>query len=136
MSLRRLLGIWLLLVVVMSANGIFRELVLRPSIGSNAADVMSAVIGTVIILLGTRYFLRPLAGQPIQQLAIASAVLVVLTVAFEFLFGHYVDHKSWEELAGNYALWRGRLWPILLLILALTPFLWGRVPTNVPNTPQ
>ena len=55
MSLRRLLGIWVLLAVVMSANGIFRELVLRPSFGSTAADVMSATIGAVIILLGTRY---------------------------------------------------------------------------------
>jgi hypothetical protein len=53
-------------------------------------------------------------------------MLVVLTVAFEFLIGRYVDHKSWADLVGNYAIWRGRLWPIVLLVLALTPFLWGR----------
>jgi branched-subunit amino acid ABC-type transport system permease component len=126
MSLRRLLSVWLVLVVAMSANGIFRELVLRPRVGRSSADVLSAVLGIAIILVGTRYFLRPLAGRPTKYLAITSAALVALTVAFEFLFGHYVDHKSWEELAQNYALWRGRLWPILLLTLALTPFLWGR----------
>jgi len=126
MSLRRVFRVWLVLVVAMSANGILRELVLRPRVGPSSADVLSAVLGIAIILVGTRYFLRPLAGRPTKDLAITSVVLVALTVAFEFLFGHYVDHKSWEELAQNYELWRGRLWPILLLTLALTPFLWGR----------
>ena len=50
----------------------------------------------------------------------------MLTVLFELLFGHYVDHKSWAELAANYALWNGRLWPIVLAVLAFTPFVWGR----------
>ena len=40
--------------------------------------------------------------------------------------GRYVDRKSWSELVVNYAIWRGRLWLIVLATLALTPFLWGR----------
>lgn len=126
MSPMRLVGAWVLLAILMSANGIFRELVLRPSLGSTAADIISAALGIAIILLATRYLLRPLVGRPMSQLAGASAILVALTVAFEVLVGHYVDRKSWSELVGDYAIWRGRLWPIVLLILALTPFLWGR----------
>jgi hypothetical protein len=110
----------------MSANGVFRELVLKPALGATSADILSAVLGIAIILGGTRYFFRPLAGQPTSQLLLISVVLVVLTIAFEFLFGHYVDRKSWSELAANYALWRGRLWPIVLLSIALAPFIWGR----------
>jgi hypothetical protein len=55
-----------------------------------------------------------------------SATWFVLTVAFELVFGHYVDHKSWTELADNYAIWRGNLWPLVLASLVRAPFIWGR----------
>jgi hypothetical protein len=126
LSLPRILGCWLLLAVLMSANGIVRELVLRPRVGAAQADVLSAVIGTAVILTVTAYAFRPLAGAGLAELARISTILVALTVAFEFLFGHYVDGRSWRELAGNYAIWRGRLWPAVLVIVALTPFIWGR----------
>jgi len=126
MSIRRLVGSWLALVVAMSMNGAFRELVMRPRIGPDAADVISAILGAGIMLSGTWLFFRPLAGETTAHLTRASLLLVVLTVAFEFLFGHYVDGKSWSDLFANYAIWRGRLWPVLLVLLALTPFLWGR----------
>lgn len=122
----RLLGIWALMAVAMSANGIFRELALKRLVSPAIADVMNAALGIAIILLITRWLLRPLAGRSIAQLAIASLLLVGLTVVFEFAMGRYVDHKRWAELRENYALWRGRLWPLVLLTLALTPFLWGR----------
>lgn len=53
-------------------------------------------------------------------------IWTTLTVAFEFIFGHYVDRKSWSELAANYAIWNGRLWPLVLLSLILAPFIWTR----------
>jgi hypothetical protein len=126
MSLPRLLGVWLLLAVLMSVNGVFREIVLRPTMGSTAADALSAALGIGIILTTTGLLFRPLAGESTAHLAGVSALLVGLTVAFEFLFGHYVDRKSWAELVANYAIWRGRLWPIVLLSIAVAPFLWGR----------
>lgn len=129
MSLIKLLGLWVILAVAMIANGIFRETVLQPQFGSPAADVLSAVLGIIIILAVTRPFLKPLAGSTPSELLIVSVLLVILTVIFEFTFGHWVDGKSWSELAGNYAIWRGRLWPIVLLVLAATPFIWAR-PSN------
>jgi hypothetical protein len=57
---------------------------------------------------------------------VVSAFLVVLTVIFEFAIGRLVDHRSWSELLGHYAIWRGQLWPVLLLLIAVSPFLWGR----------
>lgn len=125
MSIRRVLGTWLLLAVTMSANGVFRELVLRPALGSRA-DILSAVLGVAIIVLITRWLLRASAPLPVASLAFVSALLVILTVAFEFLLGHYVDRKSWSELAASYAFWRGQLWPLVLAVVALMPFLWGR----------
>jgi hypothetical protein len=125
-SLGRILGVWLLLAIVMIANGVFRELALVPALGAANAEIASAILGVAIILGITRWSLRRLAGAPTSELVRMSALLVGLTIAFEFLFGHYVDRKSWTELVANYSIWEGRLWPIVLVTLALTPFLWGR----------
>jgi hypothetical protein len=117
---------WVVLAALMTANGILRELVLRPRIGVAAAGIGSVMSGAVIILLGTRYLLRALRGASGAALAAASVALVVLTVVFEFSFGHWVDGKGWSELTAAYAIWHGEPWPLLLALLALTPFIWGR----------
>ena len=131
LSLPRVLAFWLLLAVVMSANGIVRELALVPVVGRTRAGVLSAALGIAIILVVTRVAYRSPADQSPRtwkQLSPAgvSFLWFGMTVAFEELFGHYVDGKSWTELAANYALWRGQLWPLVLLTVVLAPFLWGR----------
>ena len=126
MSLPRTLGVWLLILPLMVANGIFREIVLVPALGRRPADVASAAIGIAIILLVTMPFLRRARDRSTAALARVSVIWLVLTVAFEFLFGYYVDLKSWAELVGNYAIWRGNLWPLVLASLVLAPFIWGR----------
>jgi len=42
-----------------------------------------------------------------------------MTVAFEFLFGHYVMGHSWHRLLQDYDLHQGRVW---VLVLAWTAF--------------
>jgi hypothetical protein len=100
MLLPRVLATWCALAALMTANGV------------------------AIILAVTRAAFRPLAARPARTRAAYSALLVGLTVGFELVVGRWVDHRTWAELAGNYALWRGRLWPLVLLALASTPFLW------------
>jgi hypothetical protein len=126
MSNPRVFASWMLLALLMSANGVFRELVLRRAIGATQAEIVSAAMGAIIILAATWYLFRPLVDRPLAELARVSAIMVVLTVAFELLAGRYVDGKSWNDLISEYAIWRGRLWPALLLLVAVTPFLWGR----------
>ena len=126
MPLMRVLTVWLILAVLMSANGILRETVLRSSLGDRPADVLSAALGITLILVVTAFGFRPLAGLALSRLIAVSVLLVGLTVVFEVVIGRLVDHKSWAELAGNYAFWRGQLWPLVLAVVALSPILWGR----------
>ena len=119
----RVLGVWVLVAVLMIANGIFRETVLV-RVGSRAiADVASAALGIAIVLGATRPFLHSRQSTTAGLLWI-SAMWLVMTIAFEFGFGHYVDHKSWSALVENYAIWRGRLWPVVLATFVATPFIW------------
>jgi hypothetical protein len=50
----------------------------------------------------------------------------VLTVTFEFLFGHYVMGHSWGYLIGDYNILKGRTWPLVLVVSALMPWLVGK----------
>jgi hypothetical protein len=54
------------------------------------------------------------------------ALWLGLTVAFEFLFGHYVAGHSWARLVQDYDLLSGRLWPLVLLWVAAAPYLLSR----------
>jgi hypothetical protein len=122
----RVLCVWLLMAFAMTANGIFRELVLRRVFAPTVAEVLSAAMGMFIILAITRLGFQPLSANTTTQLLLVAVLLVGLTIAFELAIGHYVDHKSLADLLANYAIWRGRLWPLVLAVLALTPFVWGR----------
>jgi hypothetical protein len=126
MTVRRILGVWSVICVAMIGNGIVREVALVPLLKRTAADIVSAALGIVIVLGVTRLFLRRFAGRPVAHPGRVALAWLGLTVGFEFLFGHYVDGKSWGELVVNYAIWRGRLWPVVLLAAVMAPFLWTR----------
>jgi len=49
-----------------------------------------------------------------------------LTVAFEFLFFHYLGGHSWAALLANYNVRQGRVWVFVVLWLAVAPFLFFR----------
>jgi hypothetical protein len=129
MSLTRILVTWLAMAVAMSANGIFRELVLERHLSEGAAGWVSLLLGLAIILAITRIGFRGIpADYPLPSLLLVGAFLVGLTIAFEFAVGMLVDHKSFAELASAYAFWRGETWPAVLAVLWLTPTLWrGRL---------
>jgi len=40
---------------------------------------------------------------------------VTLTVAFEFLAGHYVFGTPWHQLVADYNIFRGRIWVLVLI---------------------
>ena len=126
LSAGRFLTVWLSMAIAMSANGIFRELILKRYVSERVAGVISATIGIAFIGVITRIGLRPFtrSAPTVGQLLAVSGALVVLTIVFECVLGRYVDHKSWTQLLDHYALWRGELWPIVLIWLALTPFVW------------
>lgn len=123
--MKRILGVWALVAVLMIANGVFREMVLTRVAARSTADVLSAAIAIAIVLGVTRLF--PFrVGATSAELLRVSAVWLILTVGFEFGFGHLVDRKSWSTLIENYAIWRGRLWPLVLAAFVASPFIWRR----------
>lgn len=118
-------GAWCGFAAAGIANGTAREALLRPAVG-RAADPLSVATLSSAIVAGTRLFVRRLAPRASRgELVAVGAGWAAATVAFEFLFGHYVARESWSALLANYDLRRGRLWPLVLLTLLVAPAALG-----------
>jgi hypothetical protein len=52
---------------------------------------------------------------------------LVLTVIFEFLFGHFVMGHPWSSLFHDYNLLAGRVWVLVLIWIAAAPSIFYRI---------
>jgi hypothetical protein len=122
----RACAVWIVLAVAMVAHGTARERLLRPHIGELAAHQVSCFTGSLLIL-AVSYVALPWLGvlsEPGLQLRIGG-FWFLLTVAFEFLFGHWVAGHPWKRLFEDYNLFRGKLWLLVLGATLLAPRVAG-----------
>lgn len=127
---------WLGGVVLGLVNATLREFAYREALGEETAQRVStfallAMIEAYMVFLERRW---PIPSR-VQALAIGTT-WAAATVAFEFLFGHYVDpsHFTWTELAANYNLLEGKLWVLVPISMVVLPAAARRV--NRGRQPQ
>jgi hypothetical protein len=125
------LGLWGLLVLVAIINGALREGLLTPNLGDTLGRALSAVILSAAILLVAYLFLsRTSIEYTASDLWMVGAMWLVLTVVFEFGFGHFVMGHSWEFLMEDYNILKGRIWAVVLIVSAVGPYLMGSFVDN------
>jgi hypothetical protein len=119
--LTRALAVWFVMLVVASANGALRQAVLIPSLGDVAGRAISTVaLATLIALLTwiTIGWIHPRSKGDAWRIG---AMWVALTLAFEFLAGHYLFGTPWPALLEDYDVGQGRIWILVLIVTATTP---------------
>lgn len=116
---------WLALFVVMFANGFARVLLLQPPLGEDRARQVASATGLVLALLVSWVFVRMSDRATLADLRWVGLAWLAATLAFEFLFGHYVSGQPWEALLADYNIMRGRLWLLVLIGVAAGPWLAG-----------
>jgi hypothetical protein len=117
----RALLVWVGLLVVAILNGGFREAVLAPRLGGSLAHGLSTVmLSLFIVALGwvTTPWVEP---GSLQDAWLIGGVWVALTLAFEFLGGHFIFGKPWQTLLADYNLFAGRIWVMVLIVTLMTP---------------
>lgn len=115
--------IWIVLLGLAIANGGVRERILIPRVGDNAGRALSTLTLSVAILLLTWFSLRwihPLSSRDVWTIG---GLWLALTLAFEFLAGHFLFRKQWSELLADYNVFAGRIWMLVLVVTALAPYL-------------
>lgn len=117
---------WLLLAVVMFANGTVRALVLQPRLGEHLARQVATGSGVLIVFVFALVFVRRLESPSSLDLLKVGLLWLVLTLAFEFGVG-LVSGASWETMLADYDILHGRLWPLIPMSALVAPWFWGAV---------
>lgn len=118
--------IWVFIAFLAVANGVFRQKFMSPKLGDYAGHVISTVMLILIVLVVTFFFVRHLQTNSTKDLLTIGIFWVVLTVLFEFGFGHYVVGHPWSKLLADYNIFNGRLWCLVLLNNLLAPLICGK----------
>ena len=126
----RSLTIWLVLIVAEIAHGILRALALVPIVGEFRSNQMGVFTGSVIILLIAYFTIRWIGAKRPSELLLVGWIWLVLTVAFEVLFGRFVVGLSWERIASDYNVLNGGLMPLGLLFLFFSPMIAAKLRTH------
>jgi hypothetical protein len=123
----RAVVIWFALLVIAVLNGTFRVAVLIPRFGEAAGHVMSTLMLCVLIGLLSWAMIGWIHPASPAQAATVGVLWLVLTLLFEFGFGHFVAHKPWTELLADYDVLRGRIWLLVLVTTSAAPYVTGRL---------
>jgi hypothetical protein len=122
----RYLQAWLTMLGVAMVNGGLRDMTYGKQLPELLANQLSCLSG-IILLGGVIYwYVRRWSLGSAQQALYIGLFWMALTVAFEFLFFHYLGGRSWAELLANYDITGGRLWPLVLLWVLIAPYLFYR----------
>lgn len=117
------IGVWFVIVIAAIVNGLFREIVLVPSVGAELALPLSGVLLSVLVLV-VSFMLVPFLESSKRIVLIATGLFwVTLTVSFEILFGYYVMGKTGPEIAQVFNPLRGDLFVLALFTIAIAPWL-------------
>lgn len=122
----RYLIAWLVMLLLSIANGALRDFTYGKHVSELLAHQLSSLSGAVLLGVAIYWFVRhwpPASGRQALNIGL---FWMSLTVAFEFLFFHFIAGHPWVELLANYDLCEGRLWPLLLAWIAIAPYFFYR----------
>ncbi len=114
------------MVLIAIANGVVREAWYGRHLSELRAHQLSTLTGVVLFGLYIWIILRWFRPATTTQALAIGLMWLGLTVAFEFLFGHYVAGHPWSRLLQDYNLFVGRLWLLVLLWVTVAPYLFYR----------
>ena len=117
---------WIGMVIIAIMNGVIRDVLYGKRLGELTAHQISTF--TLIVLSGLYLWLLGLAWKipsPNQAITIG-LIWLALTVAFEFLFGHYVAKHPWTRLFHDYNIFKGRIWVLVLIWITIAPYVFYR----------
>lgn len=119
--------VWFGISILAVVNGMLRQFVLAPHLGIGISLPLSGLILAFLILLVTYLTSAFLGVHTTSTYLLIGTQWVVMTLAFEFLFGHYVVGKSWPELLQGFNILKGDLFSLVVLVTFWAPYLVGKI---------
>lgn len=123
----RYLLFWPALAVIAIFNGTLRQFAYGPHMAELAAHQLSTFTGMLFTGLAVWALNRVWPIGSAREAWVIGACWLLMTIAFEFGFGHYVAGHSWSQLFADYNLAEGRVWSLFLAWIAVLPYLTWRI---------
>ena len=118
---------WLPLVMIAMINGALREGLYGQYLGELRAHQVSTVSGVFLFGIYIWLLVRYLRPDSSNQAIFIGIIWLGMTVAFEFIFMHYVAGRSWEVLLHDYNIFAGRVWVVVLIWVTVAPYVFYRL---------
>jgi len=118
------LGAWFLMLIISMINGALRDFGYGKYMTELHAHQLSTVISLIVLGALMWLFTSHYATASVREALILGGFWSGLTLAFEFLFFHYVGKHSWTELLANYDVLHGRIWVLVVLWLFIAPYVF------------
>ncbi len=118
---------WLIMPLIGIINAIIREFTYKKYVGELLAHQISTITG--ILLLGLYVWILSLRWkiQSSSQAIFIGIIWLVLTIGFEFLFGHYVMRNPWIRLLNDYNVLEGRVWIFVPIWITIAPLVFYKL---------
>ncbi len=125
--------LWIPLVFIAVINGAIRDFTYTDSLGELTAHQLSTLTG--IILFGIYIWAIGLKWkiESVRQAITIGLMWLALTVAFEFLFFHYVAGHPWSTLLEAYNIFKGKVWVLVLIFVTVAPYLSYQIQSKGSN---
>jgi hypothetical protein len=123
----RYLQAWFTMLGVAMVNGGLRDMTYGKQLPALLANQLSCLTGIVLLGVVMYLYVRHWSLSSARQAIKIGLFWMALTVAFEFLFFHYVGGRSWAVLLESYDVASGQLWPLVLLWVFIAPYLFYRL---------
>lgn len=112
---------WTGLMIIGILNGVLRVGTYGRFMPELRAHQLSCFTGILFFGLAVYFLHKIRSPESNSQALLIGAIWLVLTILFEFGFGHYIMHHPWEKLFQDYRIDLGRLWSLVLLWIFLAP---------------
>ena len=118
---------WIPMVFIAIVNGTIRQLGYGKFMSELTAHQISCFTGVALFFLYTLFLAGIWPLKKSNQTLVVGVIWLFLTIAFEFVLGHYITHLPWDKLFQDYNIHAGRLWPLVLFSVALMSYVVYRI---------
>lgn len=120
-------AIWLVIALLAIGNGAFRESVLVPNFGQGLALPISGISLSLIVFIVTYLSFQLFGKNDSLTYLLIGLQWVLMTLIFEFVFGHYISGKSWSGIFQVFNIMKGDLFIVVLVVSLISPLLVAKI---------
>jgi hypothetical protein len=123
----RYFAAWFPIIILAFVNATIREAVYKRYVGELAAHQISTLTLGILVGIYVWALSRHLKLQNAGQAVGVGLMWLVMTIIFETGLGRYVLGNPWSQVLHDYNISEGRVWPLFLLWLTVSPYVFYRI---------